>query len=98
MKLTLKDGRLIDVKVFHVRRERAGQMCRGTEVVVLDGQYRYSEAALCSPKDNFSKRVGRKLAVTRLLDGLRRSTWTNNDFTKEDRRDIFKVVCPEFNS
>ena len=61
---------------------------------------------LCSKQDNFCRRTGRKMALNKLLwdhptgptfasiDGKHFPSWLK----KEDRKILWKAVCPEFKS
>jgi hypothetical protein len=50
----------------------------------------WNAQAICSLKDNFCKRTGRKLAASKLLKKIGFS------MSKEDRRKVFFAVCPEY--
>ena len=47
--------------------------------------------ARCHPKDQFSRRVGRRLVADRVLADMR-----EHGFSKEDRKVVFEKLCPEF--
>lgn len=94
-KVELSDGREVLVGVRHGTAERGRKTVRCTEVYLkgLDGSPLASEQSLCSPKDNFCRRTGRRAAATRLL----RSAVTRFSLPdKEDRRRVFLAVCPEY--
>lgn len=69
---------------------------RCTEVLLtwLVGDQRIVHAAVawCSPTDNFCKREGRRRAAAKLLQTLRH----NSSLTRQDRREVFKAICPEY--
>lgn len=59
--------------------------------------------AVCHPKDNFSRKAGRKKAATELLKVMRqwapeRDTITYHEWLecKRERRRVFQTACPEF--
>lgn len=55
-----------------------------------DGSVSEAEGiAHCSPKDNFCRATGRKLALQRYLEA-------NTFITRADRALLWKAVCPEF--
>ena len=60
--------------------------CTKIELHVDNQSVPYSSIAECSPRDNFSRAFGRKLAATRLIKLL----------PKQDRAAVMKAICPEF--
>jgi hypothetical protein len=91
MKLTLQNGTEATVGVKHTKL--GDGLPRRTVVWFrIDGLEPVETEAVCSLKDNFCKKTGRKLAVTRLLKRLEDSP----KVTKDDRRLIFRAVCPEY--
>jgi len=89
MKITLKDGKEARVGCAHVIGAKGK---RGTKVWFEKDQQLTAQTAWCSLEDNFSKKIGRKLAVGRLINHLR------YQLEKEDRRLIFNSICPEYQS
>lgn len=64
---------------------------RITTIRLTIGEETVSAVAICSRKDNFCKRTGRKMALQKLLTNNPK-TFTNVD----DRRAMWQAVCPEF--
>lgn len=95
MKITLSDGREAILQVSHrlgkgVTHDKQGRRHTTVTLVVPNGDRLedYVGRALCSPKDNFCRRIGRKKAVTRLCQEA--------NLSKPDRRSVWAAVCPEF--
>lgn len=64
---------------------------RTTTIRLTIGEETVSAVAICSRKDNFCKRTGRKTALQKLL--------ANNPTTfasYHDRKAMWQAVCPEF--
>lgn len=95
MQLQLDSQRTIRVGISHVSEQKTVKgepvVIRGTKVWLSDNIGTYEATTLCSPQDNFSKRVGRRLAANRLLRLLDRKI-----YDKHDRHKIFSVICPEY--
>lgn len=70
---------------------------RQTQVIIKDATQGDHEpvivegTALCFDPDQFSRKEGRKRAILRAFQHDQ-----NHILTKEDRKRIFRVVCPEF--
>jgi len=64
---------------------------RSTTIRLTIGEETVSAVAICSRKDNFCKRTGRKTALQKLLAN-NPTTFTNVD----DRKAMWQAVCPEF--
>ncbi len=89
MHLTTKDGCDVVVGVAHIVDEGK----RGTKVWYAPaGGLKIEAVAMCSKGDNFSKRVGRRLAADRLLAKMRQRP----TIPVEDRRIVFQAICPEY--
>ena len=78
---------------------------RTTNIVVeVPGWSLATACVICSRKDNFSRKVGRKLVLNKLFYGSTHPIWNLSEkrlrfiggFSKEDRRVIWQAVCPEF--
>ena len=48
----------------------------------------YIATSLCHPKDQFTKKTGRKVALARLLEWMSHNRF---DLTEEDRREIWEL-------
>ena len=98
IKVKLTDEREVRVYIQH---EKAGLVrdSRATVVKVVDGSRETYAASVCSVVDNFCKRVGRRIAATRLLATLLADTKSASaSYCKEDRCRIFNAVCPEYHA
>ena len=73
----------------------------------LSQQVRFAAKVCCSKRDNFCRRIGRKLALNKLLWGHPNGPahkWTGTPYrsqpaswlTKEDRQTLWQAICPEF--
>jgi hypothetical protein len=94
MKIKLPStGQEIYIGCVHERVE--GSKARVTTVWIKDvatDVLLSTASAFCSPKDNFCKRTGRKLAAERLI----RAAWAKGVSVKADRRAVMEALCPEF--
>lgn len=96
MKLNWKNNEL-NLKIFHTIEtgyKRRTYVClyytgNHNEIII------YSE---CSKKDQFQKKLGRRIAARKLINFLRNSLGQTflGHTTKEERRIIFEKLCPEF--
>lgn len=88
MKIQFSDGREMKVGCYHTKQV----FPRETWVYLKDLKTGVTMEAFsrCSPKDNFCKRVGRKIAACKLLDALRQV-----GLGKEDRGKVFRALCPD---
>jgi hypothetical protein len=66
-------------------------LCRSTLVTLQVEDIKTVGFSVCKHPDNFSKRMGRKLAANNLLRKLREDGWS-----KDDRKTVFQAVCPEY--
>jgi hypothetical protein len=66
---------------------------RGTKVELrMENGETLSAEAICSANDQFNRRVGRKLAASRLLSRMR----DTRKFSAVERERVFKSICPEY--
>jgi hypothetical protein len=104
MRVKLSNGKNVNVVVAHenvneyveLYRGKDGAMgldmdCRSTRVTLHDGPAEVTVRAVCDPRDNFCKALGRKKAANRLMRTMKRYA-----FSKEDRKIVFQAVCPEY--
>jgi hypothetical protein len=99
MKAKLPNGMNVQVGVRHTtdelpNHEHPGEsiVCRSTHVLLtLEDGVDFAARAICKPPDQFCKRDGRRRAADRLLQNLKFILPS-----KEDRRAVFQMVCPEY--
>ena len=106
MFVTLHDGTEARIHVAHKTFATRLGPRRGTLVKFVVNGRTFSVKAICSPTDNFSKKAGRKYAAEKFLRRARMpwnkaimkktDYYLSNLLTKEDRRNIFKSICPQF--
>ena len=104
VKLSQGDAR-IWVKFDETRPSHHYGVRRTTTITLQMEDESISAVAICSRKDNFCKRTGRKLALHKLLYGhtkgramgiTSRHLITSATFNADDRRKLWQAVCPEF--
>ncbi len=76
------DDREINVRFSHraVDTEFEGERrCTWAQVIFVDGNMQFNGKSTCHPRDNFSKSIGRKLALTNAMADfdrdLRKAVW-----------------------
>lgn len=95
--VTLSSGEKARVRIQHglVTHPGSGAMRRGTTVKLTVGNRRFVFDSVCHPGDNFCRRTGRRLAADKMVRRCRTAEGFLNTLTKEDRRQLFRAVCPE---
>lgn len=93
MRVKLPSGREVKVFVQHGVSPLTNRRCTTAKLEFQVGEdtETFLVGTICSKKDAFVRRVGRKIVAQRLLNILSRT-----EFSKEDRRGIFLSICPEF--
>lgn len=87
MRITLPDGREMNVRVEHNRNARYTRT--SVEMPIYKDaphRVRYEGLAKCSKNDNFNRKIGRKIAAERMIAEMRGME------TKETRRYAFDAV------
>ena len=90
MRVELSDGQIVRVSIAHHRGEN-DQPYMTTGVLTLPEGRILNSRAICMAQDQFVKKTGRRLVGNRLLAQMREM-----GFPQEDRRIIFRAICPEF--
>lgn len=91
MKTTLKDGSVIEAKVFYSPFNKKRPTHRRTDVVVtLPDGGTFTASAATVKGDTFRRAEGRKIVAEKVLAGMR-----SCGYAKELRTAVFNVLCPE---
>lgn len=94
--IQLDNGQTARVRISHLTVDHDGEPRRATRAKLSVGNRTFVALATCHPRDNFSRKLGRRQVANNLLRKCRENDFLGQALTYHDRAAIFQAICPEY--